>query len=49
MLTDFLELGATAFFVNNVMFGSVGSTLTGGVVLRDEEQRRFQLDLVWKW
>lgn len=38
MLTDFLEFGATAFFVNNISSR-----------LRDEEQRRFQLDLVWKW
>jgi hypothetical protein len=46
MLTDFLELGATAFFVNNVLFAN---TTTSGVGLRDEEQRRFQVDLVWKW
>lgn len=38
MLTDFLELGLTGIFVNNI-----------SSVLRDEEQRRFQADLVWKW
>lgn len=38
MVTDFLEAGATAIFVNNI-----------SNLLRDEEQRRFQMDLVWKW
>jgi len=38
MVTDFLEAGFTAIFVNNI-----------SNVLRDEEQRRFQADLVWKW
>ncbi len=39
-LTDDLTLAGTAFFVNNI---------TAGTLLRDEEQRRFQLDLVWKF
>ena len=40
-LTDSITLGGAAFFVNNLTTG------TGGV--RDEEQRRFQLDLAWKF
>lgn len=38
MITDFLEAGLTAIFVNNI-----------SLLQRDEEQRRFQVDLVWKW
>lgn len=40
-LTDYLSLNGAAFFVNNLNTG------TGGV--RDEEQRRFQVDMVWKF
>jgi len=40
-LTDNIQLNGTAIFVNNLATG------TGSV--RDEEQRRFQADLVWKF
>lgn len=40
MLTDSLELGASVFLVNNISADSI---------LIDEEQRRFQLDLAWKF
>lgn len=40
-LTDSLSLGAAAFFVDNLNSG------TGGIL--DEQQRRFQVDLVWKF
>ena len=40
-LTDNVTLNGAAFFVNNLATG------TGGVL--DEEQRRFQADLVWKF
>ncbi|MFZ5802808.1 MAG: putative porin [Candidatus Omnitrophota bacterium] len=40
-LTDFLSLNAAAFFVNNLTTGTAG--------VRDEETRRFQMDLVWKF
>lgn len=41
MLTDNLSLNTAAFFVNNVSNGTLG--------ILDQEQRRFQVDLVWKW
>lgn len=41
-LTDQLQLAGAAFFVNNISADSPLGT-------RDEEQRRFQLDLVWKF
>lgn len=40
-LTDYMSLNGAASFVNNLATG------TGGV--RDEEQKRFQLDLSWKF
>lgn len=40
-LTDHLTFNAAAAFVNNISAGTAG--------VRDEEQRRFQLDLVWKF
>ncbi len=40
-LTDSLTLNGAAFFVENLNSG------TGGVL--DEQQRRFQMDLVWKF
>jgi hypothetical protein len=40
-LTDNVQLGGAAYFVNNLATG------TGGV--RDEEQRRFQIDMVYKF
>lgn len=40
-LTDNIQLGAAAFFVNNLATG------TGSV--RDEEQRRFQVDMAYKF
>ncbi len=40
-LTDTISFNAAAFFVNNLNAGT-------GTVL-DEEQRRFQLDLIWKF
>lgn len=40
-LTDNIQLGGAAFFVNNLT--------TGTASVRDEEQRRFQTDLVWKF
>jgi len=39
-LTDDLALKGSAFFVNNI---------SADTILRDEEQRRFQVDLVWKF
>lgn len=38
--TDFLQMNLTAFFVNNI---------SANTILRDEEQRRFQADLIWKF
>jgi len=40
-LTEHVHLNAAAFFVNNLTTGTAG--------VRDEEQRRFQLDLLWKF
>lgn len=40
-LTDNITVNAAAFFVNNLNTGTAG--------LRDEETRRFQTDLVWKF
>ena len=40
-LTDNIQVNGAAFFVNNLTIG------TGGVL--DEEQRRFQADVVWKF
>ena len=40
-LTDFLQLNGAVSFVNNLA--------TGTSSVRDEEQRRFQLDLLWKF
>lgn len=40
-ITDYLTLNGAAFFVNNLT--------TGTASVRDEEQRRFQADLVWKF
>lgn len=40
-LTDYLTLNGSASFVNNLT--------TGTASVRDEEQRRFQADLVWKF
>lgn len=40
MLTKNLELGLAAYFINNVSAGNI---------LIDEEQRRFQVDLAWKF
>ncbi len=40
MLTDHLELGTAAFLVNNAGADSISI---------DEEQRRFQVDLAWKF
>jgi hypothetical protein len=40
-LTDNLFLNGAAFFVNNLNTGTAGN--------RDEEQRRFQLDMLWKF
>lgn len=42
-LTDNIQLNAAAIFVNNL---AAGNPLT---TVRDEEQRRFQTDLVWKF
>ncbi len=41
MITDSLTLAGSMFFVDNLNAG------TGGVI--DQQQRRFQLDLVWKF
>ncbi len=41
-LTDNIQLNAAAMFVNNLNAGTVSG-------LRDEEQKRFQLDAVWKF
>lgn len=38
MITDFLEFGAAGIFTNGI-----------SNLVRDEESRRFQIDLVWKW
>ncbi|HRK62314.1 MAG TPA: putative porin [Candidatus Omnitrophota bacterium] len=38
MFTDFLEFGAAGIFTNGI-----------SNLVRDEESRRFQIDLVWKW
>ena len=43
MLTDYLELGATAFYVRNV------SNLAGLGSSPEYLTQRYQLDLVWKW
>jgi len=40
-LTDNLILASSAYFVDNLNAGTAG--------IRDEQQRRFQLDLVWKF
>ncbi len=40
-LTDYLNLNAAAFFVNNRNAGTAG--------IRDEQQNRYQLDLSWKF
>lgn len=40
-LTDKITLNGAAFFVNNLNPGTAG--------IRDEETRRFQLDLLWKF
>jgi len=39
-LTDDLTLQGGAYFVNNI---------SAGTILRDEEQRRYQVDLIWKF
>lgn len=41
-ITDAIQLNAAAIFVNNLNTGTVSG-------LRDEEQKRFQLDAVWKF
>lgn len=41
MLTDQLSLNTAAIFANNVSNGTAG--------ILDQEQRRFQVDLSWKW
>ena len=47
-LTDYLTVNAGAIFANNL---NVGTRLSGGSSsgILDQEQRRFQLDLVWKF
>ncbi|MCM8775435.1 MAG: putative porin [Candidatus Omnitrophica bacterium] len=46
-LTDTISVNAAAFFVNNLTTGLRSPGATG--VIRDEEQRRFQIDLNWKF
>lgn len=41
-VTDNLQLGLAAIFVNNLNTGTVSG-------LRDEEQKRFQMDAIWKF
>ncbi|MBU9889561.1 MAG: putative porin [Candidatus Omnitrophica bacterium] len=47
-LTDYLTVNAGGIFANNL---NVGTRLSGGASsgILDQEQRRFQLDLVWKF
>ncbi|OGW81045.1 MAG: hypothetical protein A3G33_07710 [Omnitrophica bacterium RIFCSPLOWO2_12_FULL_44_17] len=45
MLRDNMSLNAAAFFLENQNAGSV----VAGSTIRDEQQRRFQLDVSWKF
>ncbi|MBI3313675.1 MAG: putative porin [Candidatus Omnitrophica bacterium] len=45
-LTDNIQLGTAAFFVENLNAGTANGAAGQS---RDEQQRRFQLDLIWKF